>query len=78
MGDIVKGRTVGKFPPLVALFILGVNGQHRNDIAVTRDQVLPSRQRKRRLLHDQAVFFQPPIRSVEFPLRRSHAGSLQL
>src|SRR5437867_2279578 len=78
MGDIVEGRAVGEFPPLIAVFVLGVNCQHGRHLAVTRGEIFPSRQRKGRLLHDQAVFFQPPIRSVEFPLRRRHAGRLQL
>src|SRR5262245_36573389 len=78
MGDIVEGRAVGEFPPLIAVFVLGVNCQHSRHFAVTRDEIFPSSQRKGRLLHDEAVFFQPPIRSVEFPLRRRHAGRLQL
>ena len=78
MGDIVEVRAVGEFPLLIAVFVLGVNCQHGRHLAVTRDEIFPSSQRKGRLLHDEAVFFQPPIRSVEFPLRRRHAGRLQL
>src|SRR2546428_5881396 len=69
MGDIVEGRAVGEFPPLIAVFVLGVNCQPARHLAVAPDEIFPSWQRKGRLLHDQAVFFQPPIRSVEFPLR---------
>ena len=28
MGDIVKGRAVAEFPPLIAVLILGMNCQH--------------------------------------------------
>ena len=68
MGDIVEGRAVGEFPPLIAVLVLGLNCQHGRHLAVARDEVFPRRQRKGRLLHDQAVFLQPPVRSVEFPL----------
>src|SRR5438094_4965912 len=37
MGDIVEGRAVGEFPPLIAVFVLGVNCQHGRHLAVTRD-----------------------------------------
>src|SRR5262249_40414891 len=51
---------------------------HRRHLAVTRDHVFAGRKRKGRLLHDQAVFLQPPVRAVEFPARRGDAtGILQ-
>src|SRR5581483_1634844 len=74
MGDIVEGRAVGEFPPLVAVLVLGVNGQHGRHVAVARDEVFPRSQRKGRLLHDQAVFLQPPVLRVEFPLCRRYAA----
>ena len=77
MGDIVEGRAVGEFPPLIAVLVLGLNCQHGRHLAVARDEVFPRGQRKGRLLHDQAVFLQPPVRGVEFPLCRRNAGRLQ-
>jgi hypothetical protein len=29
MGDIVDGRDVGEFPPLIAALVLGLNCRHR-------------------------------------------------
>ena len=40
--DIVEGRAVGEFPPLIAVFVLGVNCQHGYHLAVTRDEIFPS------------------------------------
>ena len=68
MRDLVESRAIGELPPLIAVLVLSLNCQHRRHLAVARDEVFPGRQRKVRLLHDQAVFLQPPVRSVEFPL----------
>src|SRR5215472_10685608 len=41
MGDIVEGRAVGEFPPLIAVFVLGVNCQPGRHFAVTRNEIFP-------------------------------------
>ena len=46
MGDIVEGRVVGEFPPLIAVLALRTNRQHGRNLAVARDEVFPRRQRK--------------------------------
>ena len=41
MGDIVEGRAVGEFPPLIAVLVLGLNCQHGRHLAVARDEYFP-------------------------------------
>lgn len=78
MRHVIERRALIELPAPVAISVGGMNGQHRRHVAGARDQVFAGRERKGRLLHDQAVFLQPPVRIVEFPSRRGDAtGILQ-
>ncbi len=70
---VVERRAFIELPAPITILVGGMNGQHSRHLAVTRDQVFAGRERKGRLLHDQAVFLQPPVRAVEFPARRGDA-----
>src|SRR5262245_37877598 len=75
---VVERRAFIELPAPVAIPVGGMNGQHSRHIAGARDQILAGREWKGRLLHDQAVFLQPPVPAVEFPPCRGDAtGILQ-
>ncbi len=67
---IIKRRAIVKLPVLSTILVCGMNGQHAHHLAVTCDDVFAGGDREIWRLHDQAVFFQPPICAVEFPLCR--------
>ena len=77
VGDIVKCGAVGKFPALVAVFVFGMDREHRGHFAIAGDEVFAGGEREDGILHDEAVFFEPPVRGVELPLGRCDAGGLQ-
>src|SRR5882724_9662036 len=72
-----RGAVV-EFPMLDAVIAFGMNCQNGRYLAAARDNVSARRNRELRLLHDQAMLFQPPVRAVEFPpCRRDTTFSLQ-
>eukprot|EP00401_Gymnodinium_catenatum_P056533 CAMPEP_0117515882 /NCGR_PEP_ID=MMETSP0784-20121206/30807_1 /TAXON_ID=39447 /ORGANISM="" /LENGTH=198 /DNA_ID=CAMNT_0005311709 /DNA_START=238 /DNA_END=834 /DNA_ORIENTATION=+ len=79
MSHVVKLRTVGKLPALRAVLAWWMYNKRCRHLAITSNDVLARRERRRRLLHDQAMLLQPPVCVVEVPICRSDAaGSLQL
>src|SRR5579864_1460374 len=65
---VIELCVIAKLPALITLVVLGVNGEHSPYLAITCDQVFSRRDREVWLLHDEAVFFHPPVCAVEFPL----------
>src|SRR4026208_1776852 len=74
---VVECRAFVELPAAPAIPLGGMNGQHSRHLAAARDQVFAGRERKGRLLHDQAVFLQPPVRAIEFPARGGDTCLLQ-
>src|SRR5882724_7857601 len=72
-----RGAVV-ELPMLDTVIAFGMHRQNGCYLAAARDNVSARRNRELRLLHDQAMLLQPPVRTVEFPLRRRDtAFSLQ-
>ena len=69
---VVEIRAVVELPTPVTVLVSGMNGQHARDLAVTCDYVFAGGEWEVWRLHNQAVFFQPPVGTVKFPLCRSY------
>src|SRR4051812_38142455 len=61
-------------PAPVAVLVGRMDGEHRRRLTPAGHYVLARRQRKYRLLHDLAVFLEPPIRAVELPASWRYAA----
>src|SRR6185312_961289 len=71
---IVERGAAVELPMLDAVIAFGMNGQNGGRLAAARDDVAARRYRELRLLHDQAMLLQPPVRTVEFPQCRRDAA----
>ena len=78
MRHIMERGAVIELPMLHTVIASGMDGENGRHLAAARDDVSAGRNRELRLLHDQAMLLQPPIRAVKLPLcRRDSTVSLQ-
>src|ERR1051326_2711837 len=66
-------RAVVELPTFGTVFVHGMNRQDGRHLSIPGYDVLSRRQWEHRLFHDQAMFLEPPIVGVEFPLCWSHS-----